>query len=245
MIKFFRKIRQRLLTENKFSKYMLYAIGEIVLVVIGILIALQINNWNEQRKLQAKEIELLQNFKNTLNRDITSLTYYIEEFGTIHSSINVLMKYMKEDLPFEESLNFHFLNSTAYWSPGIDQGVFETLTSTDLNIISNDSLKKSIVDYYAYANRDFEPQVSKYQNVIDNASRNIFNTRFDTFWNVNKRAMIPHDYESLKTDKEYYYFISSLDNQLFWLVENPLNGAESRAKDLLKIIDNELQQFKN
>jgi hypothetical protein len=50
MIKFFRKIRQKLLSENKFSKYLIYAIGEIVLVVIGILIALQINNWNEKRK---------------------------------------------------------------------------------------------------------------------------------------------------------------------------------------------------
>ncbi|TXD81592.1 hypothetical protein ESY86_07085 [Subsaximicrobium wynnwilliamsii] len=55
MIKFFRKIRQKLLTENKFSKYLLYAIGEIVLVVIGILIALQIDNnhnYNEQRRVE-------------------------------------------------------------------------------------------------------------------------------------------------------------------------------------------------
>ncbi len=50
MLNFFRKIRQRLLSENKFSKYLIYAIGEIILVVIGILIALQINNWNEKRK---------------------------------------------------------------------------------------------------------------------------------------------------------------------------------------------------
>jgi len=50
MIKFFRKIRQKMLVENKFSKYLLYAIGEIILVVIGILIALQINNLNENRK---------------------------------------------------------------------------------------------------------------------------------------------------------------------------------------------------
>ncbi len=49
MLKFFRKIRQQLLSENKFSRYLLYAIGEIVLVVIGILIALSINNWNEKR----------------------------------------------------------------------------------------------------------------------------------------------------------------------------------------------------
>ena len=52
MIKFFRKIRQNLLMENKTGKYLKYAIGEIVLVVIGILIALSINNWNENRKLE-------------------------------------------------------------------------------------------------------------------------------------------------------------------------------------------------
>ena len=59
MIKFFRKIRQKLLSENKFSKYFIYAIGEIVLVVIGILIALQINNWNEGNKQRAKEVDLV------------------------------------------------------------------------------------------------------------------------------------------------------------------------------------------
>ena len=57
MIKFFRRIRQQLLTENKFSKYLIYAIGEIILVVIGILIALQINNWNENRKNRIAEAD--------------------------------------------------------------------------------------------------------------------------------------------------------------------------------------------
>jgi len=59
MIKFFRKIRQKTLTENKFGKYLTYAIGEIILVVIGILIALQINNWNEFKKSQKKEALLI------------------------------------------------------------------------------------------------------------------------------------------------------------------------------------------
>ena len=66
MIKFFRPIRQHLLRENKFSKYLLYAIGEILLVVVGILIALQINNWNEDRKQRAEEIKLMQNFKTSI-----------------------------------------------------------------------------------------------------------------------------------------------------------------------------------
>jgi len=63
MIKFFRKIRQKLLTENKFSKYFLYAIGEIILVVIGILIALQLNNYNDTLKQQKQEHKILQNLK--------------------------------------------------------------------------------------------------------------------------------------------------------------------------------------
>ncbi len=66
MIKFFRKIRQKLLSENKFSKYLIYAIGEIVLVVIGILIALQINNWNAEQKIEKEEIGILKNLLESL-----------------------------------------------------------------------------------------------------------------------------------------------------------------------------------
>ena len=60
MIKFFRKIRHKLLSGNKFSKYLIYAIGEIILVVIGILIALQINNANENRKKRQVELSYLE-----------------------------------------------------------------------------------------------------------------------------------------------------------------------------------------
>ncbi len=69
MISFLRRIRHTLLTENKFSKYAIYAIGEILLVVIGILIALQINNWNENRKLNDKRqvliFALIEDFEST------------------------------------------------------------------------------------------------------------------------------------------------------------------------------------
>ena len=58
MIKLFRKIRKRLLTENKFSKYLVYAIGEILLVMIGILLAFQVDSWNDQRKRDLLEIDI-------------------------------------------------------------------------------------------------------------------------------------------------------------------------------------------
>lgn len=70
MIKFFRHIRQKLLSENKFSKYLIYANGEIVLVVIGILFALQINNWNEAEKRTDEEQRLLRELIINLKQDI-------------------------------------------------------------------------------------------------------------------------------------------------------------------------------
>ena len=70
MSKFFRHIRKSLLMENKTSKYFKYAIGEILLVAIGILIALQINNWNEYQNLKKNEKEILKNVVSAIDNDL-------------------------------------------------------------------------------------------------------------------------------------------------------------------------------
>ncbi len=79
MIKFFRKIRQNLLLENKTGKYFKYAIGEIVLVVFGIIIALQINNWNEERKKQNLKNEYLISLENDYKKDTLQLNQRINQ----------------------------------------------------------------------------------------------------------------------------------------------------------------------
>ncbi|MFT4986453.1 MAG: hypothetical protein ACI9AT_000242 [Ulvibacter sp.] len=78
MIKLFRKIRGKMLTENKFSKYLLYAFGEILLVVIGILLALQINSWNQQRMEDKKEVELLYGLKDEFHYNLITLAESIK-----------------------------------------------------------------------------------------------------------------------------------------------------------------------
>ena len=92
MIKFFRKIRQRLLTENKFSKYLLYAIGEIALVMIGILLALQVNNWNSNNQ----ESKTLNGYLNNIVKNIKTDQ---ENLNVIHdwrdSSISGSKYFMK------------------------------------------------------------------------------------------------------------------------------------------------------
>lgn len=82
MIKIFRKTRQRLLAENKFRKYLVYAIGEIILVVIGILIALQINNWNESRKNDL----LLKQYEQSLIRELRTDLIRLKSLDSVNSA---------------------------------------------------------------------------------------------------------------------------------------------------------------
>ncbi len=83
MIKFFRKIRQNLLIENKTGKYFKYAVGEIILVVIGILIALSINNWNEKRKQKETLYGIFQIIKEDILIDLTEINSFINDFDSI------------------------------------------------------------------------------------------------------------------------------------------------------------------
>ncbi len=114
MIKFFRKIRQRLLTENKFSKYLLYAIGEIILVVIGILIALQINNWNENQKLVKLEKELLREVKIGLESDYNLISTSINEHKRFINSQDIIVRWIDEKFKYNDSLIPHSSFQTYY-----------------------------------------------------------------------------------------------------------------------------------
>src|SRR5210317_2143230 len=81
MIKFFRHIRQNLIMENKTSRYFKYAIGEIVLVMIGILLALQINNWNENRKNKIQLQSIFSAIEDDLKMDINDIDTLISKMN--------------------------------------------------------------------------------------------------------------------------------------------------------------------
>jgi len=237
--------------QNKTGKYFKYAIGEIILVVIGILIALQINNWNQEQKLKAEETKMLRNFKSSVVRDSLNIQSYIETFNSVNESIHILLDHMERDLQYHDSLNWHFTSSTQLWTPRIDQEVFSSLSSSDLNIISNDSLKKEIISYYSFAKRRFDVNISRYSSIIEDASKNVFNSRFNALWNNSwnnpkssntKRHMIPNNYEELKKDKEFRYYLESLRNQLYFFVRDPLDDAGGKTKSLLHSLDKELQK---
>jgi hypothetical protein len=148
MIKFFRRVRQQLLSENKFSKYIIYAIGEILLVVIGILIALNINNTNEIKKQRAKELHYLNNIKSDLKMNIAHLDTYIASREIAINSANTIIKHY-EGLPVKDldAFSFHTVNIYTWRKFFQINNTFQELTNSgNLALISNDSIKSILLN---------------------------------------------------------------------------------------------------
>ncbi len=254
MIKFFRHIRQSLIMENKTSKYLKYAIGEIFLVVIGILIALQINNWNENKKLKTEELIYLKNFRQSLISDIEYNKVSSDRYLLTKESISILLNYIEQNLPYRDSLKYHFGRITQTWRPKINIEVFDALKSNDLNVISNDSLRNKLIAYYSWSSTLLIDDIDRYVQLIEDASSNIFNTRFNALWKGNFKKwemtgkiedleleMIPNDYKELKQDKVFLYFLRSLKNHFYWKIEVSQKSIKKQASDIIKNIDNELK----
>ena len=146
MIPFFRKIRKQLADDNQFLKYSRYAVGEIVLVVIGILIALQINNWNEDKKERKKELVYLENIKTDLMLNIEELNEFIEARRSCISSCEAALKYYSGEAELDlDDFNYHSIN-IMIWFPFTqhDNTYQELLNSGNLAIISEKRIKNGL-----------------------------------------------------------------------------------------------------
>ena len=144
MIKIFRKIRYDFMGKNKTGKYFKYAIGEIVLVVIGILIALQINNLNESKKTDAFEIKLLEELYVATLKNISQINLSIEREIEHKNSIELLLNHFRQDLEYHDSLDVHLSNAVRWRTLYLDNSAYETTKSYGLHILKNDSLRMQL-----------------------------------------------------------------------------------------------------
>jgi|TARA_R110000737_G_scaffold50895_2_gene71963 type II secretory pathway pseudopilin PulG len=166
MIKFFRKIRQKKLSENlptgqagKFSKYLLYAIGEIVLVVIGILIALSINNWNQNQKTRNQETQIYLELKNDLIQTRNDIRETVTKHKKIFKSNQQLITDICDKKPYSESIYEHFTSASADFQIVPKTSAFENLKNIGLNTLSNDSLRISITNMFQLDLKRFDDEL--------------------------------------------------------------------------------------
>lgn len=141
MISFFRRIRQQLLAEGKMAKYLKYAIGEILLVMIGILLALQVNNWNQNRKDRIEEQLLLKQLQTEFKSNLGQLDEKIAIREEIMNSASNLLSYI--DYPetvVKDSINRDIALTIGYTT--FDPIVTDLANSGGLKLLTNNSLKQ-------------------------------------------------------------------------------------------------------
>ena len=135
MINFFRRIRKKMADDNRPLKYARYAIGEIVLVVIGILIALQINTWNEERKTRIIETKTLKEIRANLEMDLVEMNGDIMVMDSINYAGEVVIDYLENHN--EPSYAFNYAAQVARINPHFDpnQGGYSLLNSKGIDCL--------------------------------------------------------------------------------------------------------------
>ena len=173
MIKFLRHIRQNLIMENKTSKYFKYALGEIILVVIGILIALQINNWNENHKLETKKQDYYRQLLEDLKKDKEFSVYTIDKFRSQRYAYEVYRKefYTTKLTPREVQKKLFGLHQKSH-NISFNSSTIETLQNSGEIAIIPIALRNRLVD------------LKRFQERIVLASINNNRIKFDVTQNV-------------------------------------------------------------
>jgi len=215
MIKLFRKVRQKMFAEKKFSNYLLYAIGEIILVVIGILIALQINSANQNRQRAKLEKVLLKEVKREMSSIYGDLWKDATLLGVGDKSHHTINKYITQDAPYTDSLcfDFHWIKFDEYIYP--TNAAYGRLKEEGLDIINNDTIRSYIQGLYEslfprlMKNNSFNPDISEVFNdyYLDSFKPNTdytlkFSTQFanDT---VGSRVFHGEHYEFPRVDRSH------------------------------------------
>ncbi|WP_415376794.1 DUF6090 family protein [Patiriisocius sp. Uisw_017] len=242
MIKFFRKIRQNLLTENKTGKYFKYAIGEIVLVVIGILIALQINNWNQDITSKNELEQILKEVSNDLEQDIFWLDQQIENGEGFVNNVDYLLG-NGNNMPVDSLL--HRISAVyryTYFIPvSFGYNKFNKHPRTEL---LPDRLTNDITIYYSGFSIE-RNSISLEINTLYslNAFRNyLVKYGFPLEVNELKRLEDLSNLNDIINDIEFIGILRTIKNN--WSVElYVLNTARTMAKNNLETINNYLSSI--
>lgn len=257
MIRLFRKIRNQLLAEDRYSTYFLYASGEVLLVVVGILLALQIDNWNQHRIDKKVEIENIENLYFSFNEDI-QIKDMITLYEDASFSERMWLDYLEGKIPYSDSLlNYGYLigvNSSLI----PNKGFYESLKTRGLETIENKELRNRITTVYELYFPLFQRQTDFFEEQFGKERIDFFKKYFllGNQFNNDMAGILPFhfDYsyykieglknrETMKQDREFEEFVrfSYLFHQNLLGI---LNRELSNVQDIQSRISYELNYLK-
>ena len=247
MIPFFRKIRKKMADDNRPLKYMRYAIGEIVLVVIGILIALQINNWNEEKNNAAQVNKHLATLRLNLQDDVKQAEKLLIVIDTALQYSNIFLDQFKTVKPVDKSVQMYLICLMLEHNLEVNKSGINAIINSNGMAYINEGLQLKILNYYRHieqlASREeitnsdiqlnYEPYVKENYSWIYNRTNPW--PRQTEFYKNDPRPLAPIDEKSLISDKQLEVMIFGRRFQSMRLRElysNTITLAEEIITDI-------------
>lgn len=214
MINFFRKIRQRLLAENKFIKYLTYAIGEIVLVVIGILIAVQINNKNIENQRSDLEVRILIEILDNLDDDLKQIEDELYSDKVVMNADSIIIAHIRSKASFNDTIAGYLRLAEMFPHFDTKESGYQLLESKGIDLVSNDSLRIRITNFYSRSYPYFRKYEKERVDVVLSIikpylTRNFYLEEYSK-WPYSKR--VPFQYDAFLNDAELISILQTSQN---------------------------------
>jgi len=225
------------LTENKTGKYLKYAIGEILLVVIGILIALQINIWNEDRKNHQRELKLLTELRTNLQINIQNLKNDIESQVKSAATIDYLIDHLVNKKPYKDSLKYYFFDADYAPDVVLSASAFETLKSAGLELIKTDSLRSAIINLFEIDYPTLMQETRRLEDQVWAVTMVPLLQKHFRIENINQYVV--NDYKALLNDSEFTNMLSFRGSLRKSSTIHKMKAVD-QTQEVLSLIDKEL-----
>ncbi|KRP07287.1 MAG: hypothetical protein ABR95_07660 [Sphingobacteriales bacterium BACL12 MAG-120813-bin55] len=219
MIRIFRTARQRLLRENRFTRYALYAVGEILLVMIGILLALKVNDWRDYRNLRQKERKTLELLIRDLREDRNKLEVFDRKLREQEQAVIMFMNCIENECNPDSVLTYA-AQAIRGWNYRPTYPTYEGLKlSGALDIISSPDIRDQIIEYHDETIPYLEDLRAAYQlqghKLRDALEPYIGHVYTDDDWKITGDFSTP----TFQSDRQAIHVLSNLGNRCDWMVQ--------------------------
>ena len=197
------------------SRYVLYAIGEVLLVMIGILLALQVNNWNETRKERAEEKEILTEISEALKSDVDNYRGMVKYLDHVDSAYFKILYHVDHDVPYDDTLSYCFRYMTQGRTWNYNRSAFKGLETRGLDIIRDKRIKERVLYTYESWFPSFQASIDNFHANIHEYSRPLIRKHFSMITSSDEQfrhnnVYTPIDFESLRKMPEFRNILITL-----------------------------------
>jgi hypothetical protein len=228
--------------KNKTGKYFKYAIGEIILVVIGILIALSINNWNEEKKSIQKGLDILVDIRENLEFNTIQFQEDIEINRNVVNSIDIILNNITVTKIYNDSLDKHFRYVNWWASARWKSSGYEALIEHGVEIVQSKELQKSIIDLYEISYTEIVEnarlQEGNWNAILPNWLELIYRDPSE-FSSSDEHKARPFNYQEIIDSRIFRSFLTFNRSQRVYDIQVRTNML-AKHQELIKLIDKEL-----